>query len=446
VKFPRRLRHNDRGKVLANLYKRRDGYRVGWRVTDTDGKRVGRVKDFVRYAEALRFGRGLVKDLAKGRMVLTPLQAKGAAAAFDLLQGFYGETGKRVPLLECVTAYCGALRRLGDQPLTEAIDAFLANSATVSRKGLSKAVEDWLAGRQPKTVAKPGKRPQLSSGYHYNTGLVLREFAAAFPNYVVCDLGKEHLDLYMAAHAGLSPKSRNERRGVIRMFLKWCVAKDYLSRTHRLLEADGMAREDADAAEIEPYTAEELQAMLDRASKVPSPVKEGEESEADYRPLLPIIALVALGGIRLEESTRLDWEDVWHIAGHIEVSVVKSKTRSRRLVTIGTALAAWLEDYRDSTGPLWAYGLAHLHKSFEKMLAELEIPVRRNALRHGFISAHYAAHSNEGLTARLAGNSPEVVHSNYISLMTKQQGEAWFNVTPARPGNVVMLSGAARQK
>jgi integrase len=468
------LRHNNRGKVLAKIYKRPDCYRLSWRVTGTDGKRVGRQKEFRTYAEAARFGRKLVKDLAKGRAVeLTPGQVSGAVAAFKLLQDFRPDIGRQVPLLECVAGYCGALRRLKDisPPLsvTDALDAYMSTVAPVKRKAIAEAVDDWLAGRKPKTVARQGKRAQLSSGYHYNTALVLREFAGftqrpgefaespkelaaltkgwkEIPVRAIADLSKEHLDGYIALHAALAPKSRNERRMVLKMFLGWCVAKDYLSKTHRLLEADGMAREDADAAEIKPYTAEELAAMLERASRPPAPVNEGEKPQADYRPLLPIIALVALGGIRLGEAARMTFEDVWRVSGHVEVSVAKSKTRSRRLSTMCPALAAWLEDYRDSTGPLWKYGLQHFHKAFERMLAELEIPVRRNALRHGFVSAHYALHADEGFTAKEAGNSPAIVHANYRSLMTKAQGEAWFNVTPTRPGNVVMLSGAARQK
>ena len=183
-----------------------------------------------------------------------------------------------------------------------------------------------------------------------------------------------------------------------------------------------MAREDAEAAEIEPYTAEELAAMLDRANRPPAPVKEGEEPEADYRELVPLVALVALGGIRLGEAARMTFEDVWRVAGHIEVSVAKSKTRSRRLSTMCPALAQWLEPHRGSTALLWSYGLQHFHKTFERMLAELGIPVRRNALRHGFVSAHYSMHADEGLTAKEAGNSPAVVHANYKGLMTKKDG------------------------
>jgi len=472
VNFPRKLRHKGRGKPLATIYKRGPHcYRVTWRVrSDVDGKSVGTCKEFPTYAKARKFGEDRVEELAKDRTVrLTTGQLTGAVAAFKLLQDFNTENQnqKAVPLLECIAGYCGALKRLRkhSSPLTvtEALDAYLATVATVKRKDIAEAVEEWLADRERKTVAtKPGKRPQLSSGYHYNCGLVLREFAKftkspeefaksreelvaltkgwkEIPVGAVCDLGKEHIDGYVALHAGLAPKSRNERRMMLKMWLKWAVAKDYLQQNHRLLEAHGMTRELNDDTDIESYTATELQAMLDRASKAPPPVKEGEEPEADYRPLLPIIALVGLGGIRLAEAVRLTWLDVWHVEGHIEVSVAKSKTRLRRLSTMCASLAQWLEPYRHRTGKLWTACLDHFHREFEEMLGELEIPVRRNALRHGFVSAHYALHSDEGLTAKESGNSPEVVHANYKRLMTKEQGRAWFAVAPERPANVVQL-------
>jgi hypothetical protein len=88
----------------------------------------------------------------------------------------------------------------------------------------------------------------------------------------------------------------------------------------------------------------------------------------------------------------------------------------------------------------------HYHREFEDMLSELEITPRRNGLRHGFVSAHYALHSDEGLTAKESGNSPTMLHKNYKGLMTKKQGEAWFNVAPVRPGNVVQLGATAAKK
>lgn len=62
----------------------------------------------------------------------------------------------------------------------------------------------------------------------------LKEFANTLPGHAVCDLTSDHLDLYLAQHSDLSAKSRNERPGVVRMFLKWAVERDYLRQDTRL--------------------------------------------------------------------------------------------------------------------------------------------------------------------------------------------------------------------
>jgi integrase len=400
------------------------------------------MRDFRSYSEAKRAGDKLVSDLAKGSFVadMTPAQARDARAALERLQGFYEQTGRRVSLLGAVSEYAEAAGKLNGGSLAGAVENYLATVATVKRVDLLQAVEEFIEGRRPKTVAKEGKRPQLSPGYHYTVSLWLREFAKTVGNYAVCDLRKELLDTYMARHGDVSPKTRNERRGVVRMFLAWCAKKDYLPASHRLLEADGMTHEVAEPEDIDLYTAPELQAMLDRASRQPKPAMKGKEPEADYRHLLPLIALVGLGGVRLQEAARMTFADVWHVEGHIEVRAGRSKTRARRLSTMPASLAQWLEPYRECSGPVWTHCLDHFHRAFESMMGELKITVRRNALRHSFISAHYAVHSDEGLTAKEAGNSPGIVHKNYKGLLTKADGGTWFAVAPVKPANVIELS------
>lgn len=63
----------------------------------------------------------------------------------------------------------------------------------------------------------------------------------------------------------------------------------------------------------------------------------------DFKELLPVIALGGLAGLRLEETLRLEWADIWRVPGHVEIKAQKAKTRSRRLVEICPALAAWLQ-------------------------------------------------------------------------------------------------------
>jgi integrase len=431
--------------VLATIYKRPNCYRLYWRAR-VDGKPVSRFKDFPNYSEAKKAGDKQVADLAKGKTAsLSPGQASDALAAIERLQHFYEATGLRVSLLAGISEYCETATRLKRRTFGEAVDGYLNSVATIKRMNLGQAVEQFIEERKLKTVAREGKRPQLSPEHHYNTSLWLREFGKTFPGNAVSDLTKAHLDAYMQKHAQAAPKTRNERRGVVKMFLGWCVSKDYLPPTHRLLEAGGMKHEPGEPETIDLYTAGELQAMLARASKQPAPAKDGAEPERDYRDLLPVVALAGLAGLRFKEITRLDWQDVLGRPDHIEVKAAKSKTRSRRLIPICPSLAAWLEPYRGRTGLVWPKGYDMLHEDFGDLRAELEVPDRRNGLRHSFISAHFAAHSDENLTAAQAGNSPEMVHKHYKELLTRKEGEAWFAVAPEQAANVIPLPDVSRK-
>jgi integrase len=294
----------------------------------------------------------------------------------------------------------------------------------VQRKPLAEAVNEFCEGRKAQTVAAPGKRPALNPVYVQDTERRLNEFAATFSGSAVADLAKTHIDAYTGAHAKLSPKSRNHLRATIRMFLRWCARRDYLPANHRLLEADGLRRETLDDTAIDYYRPNELRALL-------------EKSAGSMR---AVIALQALGGLRLQEALRLTWREAFGIPGHIEVTSSKSKTRQRRLVGICPSLAAWLRPYRGSEGQVSNQTLDAHTWSFMQLRKVLEIPSRKNGLRHGFVSFHYALHGNENLTAAQVGTSPQMLHAHYKGLATKAEAEKWFDVRPAKAkANIVLF-------
>ena len=82
------------------------------------------------------------------------------------------------------------------------------------------------------------------------------------------------------------------------------------------------------------------------------------------------------------------------LAGHIDITAGKSKTRSRRLVEIFPALAAWLGPYRASTkGKIW-----NAHEiTFQQKVVELceaaKVTRKTNGLRHAFCTYHFALHA-----------------------------------------------------
>lgn len=441
VRFPKRIKH--RGKVLAVIYGKSKAYPFYRVAAYVAGKR--RMSSYATYSQAKATADKLVRDLAKGSQAaaLTGAQALDALAALESLQSFRQDTGRRLSLLAAVSEFTEAAKRLNGHTLGEAVDGFLNSVVTVKRVNLHEAIEQFISFRKGKTVAGEGRRPQLSFDHWRNTGYWLREFSETFPGHAVCDLTKQHLDTYMAKFAKAAPKTRNERRGVVKMFLGWCVEQDFLAPTHRLLEASQLKHENADVETIECYSASELRLML-------------EAADTDLR---PVIALAGLGGLREKEILRLTWADIFRVPGHIEVGALKAKTRSRRLVEavclterdkegheykLPASLFQWLEPYRERTGAIWGKGYHKFHEEFARLRGDLEIPHRRNGLRHAFVTFHYALHADEGLTAKQAGNSPAMVHKNYKGLATAKEAEAWFAVAPARAANVIHLATAEK--
>lgn len=425
MRFPMRIKH--RGQVLATLYgksKAYPAYRLAWRVM---GQR--RMERFQTYSEAKRRADELVKELAKGSQVtaLTPRQATDALAAFERLQGFFQQTGRRISLLAAVTECVEANTRLNGRPVSEAVEGYLSTVVSVKRKDLTQAVEDFILADEPRTKSSNGQRAQLSSEYTRIRALRLRHFAKALPGHAVCDLTKQHLDAFFKAMADASPKARNHHRAGIKQFVQWSVRNDYLSPSNRLLEADSMRTEHANNGDIGIYTPKEFRVLLETA--------EG--------PLKPLIAIGGFCGLRTAELLRLEWDDIWRCEGHVEISQTKSKTRSRRLIPICPALAEWLRPYRDHTGQLWHGSNRCFHKSFAEVCDRADISRKPNGLRHSFCSFHFMLHGNENLTAAQAGNSPAMIHQHYKGLATKVEAEKWFSVHPTEAAhNVIPLAAA----
>jgi integrase len=428
MRFPVKVRHRRAEAVIYARSKSYPYYRMAYRAA---GKRI--IRSFATYSEARKEAESKVRELSAGNqsVALSSKEVADALAIRDALNAFRQVTGRSVTAIQAVTGYLDAVKPLpADLNLTDAVRAYLRTVAIVQRKSLVEAVTEFCEARQPKAVARPGKRPALSPVYVQDTERQLKEFAAAFPGNAVVDLAKSHLDAYVGAHEDLSPKSRNHLRSTLRMFLGWCARRDYLPGNHRLLEADGLQKEAVDAAPIDFYRPNELRALL-------------ENSSGSMR---AVIAAQALGGLRLQEALRLTWQEVFEIPGHIEVTSSKSKTRQRRLVEICPALEQWLAPYRGEEGKVTDQTLDAHTWSFIQLRKSLKIPSRKNGLRHGYVTFHFAKHGNENLTAAQVGSSPQMLHQHYRGLGTKAEAEEWFNVLPSKSAQNIIPLGAVPRK
>jgi integrase len=391
------------------------------------------MQTFAHYSDAKTAAERIVRDLANGSQAaaLNVTQSRDALAAFERLQNFFQASGRRVSLLGAVSEFVEASGKLGGRTLAEVVEGYLRTVATVKRKDVAAAVEEFILINEPRTRAANGQRAQLSAKYFYNLAIQLRRFAAVFPNTDLCDLSKEHLDAFIRSldamktksgkpRSASSAKSHNHYRTAVRQFLQWAVRKDYLLVTHRLGEADGLRPEHANTADVEFYTPGEFAALLANAGNA----------------LRPLIAIGGLAGLRTAEMLRLDWADVWRVPGHIEITAGKAKTRQRRLVEMCKSLQAWLKPYRThKIGKFWPGEETTFQDHFGELCETAKVARKTNGLRHSFCSFHFALHASENLTAQQAGNSPAMIHAHYKGLATKIEAGKWFRVAPNKITN-----------
>ena len=431
-KWPKQIKH--RNKVLAKIYrpgKGRTSYRVAWQA---GGKRL--MKSFATYSGdggAKKFADDLVPSLARGSQatLLSPKQAQDAFHIQDMLHAYQQESGRRISVVEAVSTCIAASRLLpATASLVEAARVYAKQLGSVKPKTIAEAVTDFIQFRKGKD-AKPGERARFSPVYARNVESWLTKFSATFSGHLVSDLTPDLLELYLAKYSELSEKARNDRRVTIGMWLRWCGRKEFIDSQQlaRLLACDAMRAELLQDGKIAFYTAAELRKILDATKD-----DKFETEAATKDALCAVTALGAFGGARVQEAVRLRWEDLYRSPGHIEISGEHAKTRKRRLLEVGPALAAWLAPFKDRTGPIWDAPFNSFITEWARLRDYVQVPSKRNGVRHGFVSYSYILRG-EIETSALAGTSPQILHSNYRGLATKQEALAWFAVKPVKAEN-----------
>ncbi len=144
---------------------------------------------------------------------------------------------------------------------------------------------------------------------------------------------------------------------------------------------------------------------------------------------LAVGVLAGFCGLRRCELHKQKWSDVMLDRGQLRVTNAKRNTPAMRLVELTPTAVEWLMLCRRKEDGLVSpnYGIDRVRQFARD--AKIECPA--NAFRHSFISYRVAKTGDVAATALQAGNSASVIFSNYRELVTKAEGEAWFNLTPA---------------
>lgn len=225
---------------------------------------------------------------------------------------------------------------------------------------------------------------------------------------------------------GISGVTRNNYRSRISVFFSWAAEQGWCASNPALKVKAPRHKAYADEIGIlSPAQARDLLAAV--AEMAPA--------------LLPATAIGMFAGLRSAELQRLTWDEVWLSRGVIVVSAGKSKTKTRRLVTIHPPLAAILEPLipADKTGRVWPQ--RKWRTTWDRAIKRAgwrgdaqyppvanpnDPPWPRNALRHSFVSYHVAGFQDSGRTALEAGHTQQMLFRHYRELATEDEAaEFW---------------------
>ena len=110
------------------------------------------------------------------------------------------------------------------------------------------------------------------------------------------------------------------------------------------------------------------------------------------------------------------------------MKAANSKIGTRRVVPMKENLKAFLKPLAKKKGKV--IPVENTTKQLLKAEAATGDEWKRNALRHTYISARLAECGDEARVAYEAGNSPQIIRSNYDARIRPTAAEEWFGIMP----------------
>lgn len=327
-----------------------------------------------------------------------------------ILDGSEGETKVDLQIDEAVRIAADCIRLLGGRATPQEVCRDWLKRNAVELPKITVADAAVKLKDQAKADGKSNDRQkQLAAA--------LDAFTAAF-NCEVQSLTPKMIADYLTA-LPFKERTKANHRDTIGFFNRWLVLRGYLTKGTDWLEGVQKYTK-RKQGEISTYTADEMRRLI---------------AAADKR-ILPMIVIGGFAGLRHAEIARLDWSDIDLEEGFIEVKAENAKTDTRRIVPLKPNLKAFLEKVEKKNGKV--VPLANTTKQLLKTAAdtadaknEIEaLEWKHNALRHTYISARVAESGDVPRVADEAGNSPQVIRTNYLKRMRPAAAIEWFGILP----------------
>jgi integrase len=271
------------------------------------------------------------------------------------------------------------------------------------------------------------EKNEVSERHAESLNETLRKLEARFDETLVSEIRTEDIREWFQS-LPLATKTKNKHKGYANQVFNLAVDFGYAT-VNPVSRIKPLRKRYSEEDKISILSAEETERLF-RA--------------ADQK-IIPFLTLSFFCGIRRATLERLDWSDVKFDEARVVVPKHKSKNQSRYRVTLSENALEWLSPHVKESGSILvpATAINRAGASFgspsptatrsliKEAAASAGVNIPDNAGRHTFISMHVAHYESIDKTALEADNSPAVIKSNYLDIVTREEAAKYWRIVPA---------------
>ena len=398
-KWPHQVK---RGNVTVKIYrsdrkgggKSKKGYIYGISYKKSDGKWTQEQRTQIK--AAIERAKDIAETLHEGRqdaVGLTRTQIEGFAHA----QRVIGKT----PLLSVVEEWKKAHELTAGQILPAARAWHDQNNSKMKKATLNEVTDVFLEAKR-----KVGRNIKRS---YQQTFPYLRE---AMGSMQISQISTARLEDWLSEKE--NGRTRNTHRKRIVTLFRWAARRGYLP-VNLKTTAELTEIVDEEDVEIGLVAVESYRGLL-------------KLMENEFPHYLAATILAGFCGMRRSEIQSQSWSDINLEQKHVRVTEAKRNTPRKRLVRLCDAAIEWLLLCPNRSGEVCPGTTWHMDR-IRKIGKNRELDLPKNCFRDSYISCRVAT-KGVSWTAEQAGTSERMIYKHYRELVTKEEGEDWFNIRP----------------
>lgn len=302
--------------------------------------------------------------------------------------------------IDILNAYKRATR--GNYSLFEACEVFERGGDSRPSITFKDAGAAFLAAKRAKNC-----RPRTLQTYRY----IIEPFEVTFGDLNIHEIGPGDVLEWLTSQP-IAPRTYNNYLKNLTTVRNWVESQNY------------------EVGKIDPFGIEEkLLDESDPAILEIDEVREYVEAACEIPKVGLVVVLVLFCGLRVEEACQTTIKDIKLDRARpiIRVSGQIAKLRNKRNIRLLPNAIRWIE-YAIARG-------CELPVTHDQFFLNRKRKMKRigpNALRHSFCSYHLAKFENKNETAYLAGNSPDIIDTNYKELIDLEDAETFWSLLPPR--------------